>query len=81
MSIRVKMTIRVIGWEVWFGQKLRRYRDFISINVRMLTLCYHYVIIYAYSTQIMLLQRSSDEFFHAHQSIFYLLKEGGQSEQ
>ena len=74
MKIRGKMTIRAIGWEVRFGKKLRRYIEFINLNVCMLPLCYHYVIIYAYSTQIMLLQRISVTLFHAHRSIFYLLK-------
>ena len=71
------IAIRAIGWEVRFGQQFRRYRYFISLNVRMLPLCYRYVIIYAYSTQNMLLQRSSVALFDAYQSIFYLLKEGG----
>ena len=65
------MTIRAIGWlDLWVGQKIRRYRDFISFHFRMLPLCYHYVIIYAYFTQIMLLQRSSVMLFHAHQYFF-----------
>ena len=71
------MTIRAIGWEVRFGQKFIRYGDFISLNVRMLPLCYLYVISDVYSTQIMILQRSSVTLFDAYQSIFYLLKEGG----
>ena len=62
--------ICAIGWEVLFGQQFRRYTDFISLNVRMLPLCHRYVIIYAYYTQIMLLQRSSVTLFHAYQSIF-----------
>ena len=52
MTIWENMTICAIGLEVWFGQKLRRYREFISLNFSMLPLCYRYVIIYAYSTQI-----------------------------
>ena len=50
--------IREIGWEVWFGQHLRRYREFMSLNFCMLLLCYHYVIVYAVFTRIMLRQRS-----------------------
>ena len=81
MTIRGKMRIRAIGWEVRFRQKLRSYREFISLNARMLPLWNPCVIIYAYSTQIVLLQRSSVRLFHAHQSIFYLLKEGGKFEK
>ena len=45
-------------WEVRFGQHFRRYGEFISLNFCMLLLCYHYVIIYAVFTLIMLWQRS-----------------------
>ena len=62
------MTVRVIGCEVRFGQIFRRYREFISLYVRMLPLCYRYVIIYAYFTQIMLLKRISVTLFHSYQS-------------
>ena len=81
MTIWGKMTSCAIGLEVRVGQKLTSYREFIILNVSMLPLCYSYVIIYAYSTQIMLLQRSSVMLFQSHQSIFYLLKEGGQFDQ
>ena len=47
--------------------KIRRYREFISFHFSMLPLCYRYIIIYAYSTQIMLIQRRSVMLFHAHQ--------------
>ena len=76
-----RMMIHVIGWEVQFSKQFRRNREFISLNVRMLPLCYLYVNIYAYSTQIMLLQRSGVTLFHDYQYIFYLLKEGWQFEQ
>ena len=52
------MMIRAIVWDVWFSQQFRRYIDFIGFNVCMLPLYDHYGIIYAYSTQIMLLQRA-----------------------
>ena len=57
-----RRTIQAIGWEVRFGQKFRRYREFIRLNVRMLPLWYRYVIIYAYSTKITLLKRSIQKF-------------------
>ena len=50
--------IREIGWEVRFGQHFRRYREFTSLNFRMLLLFYHYVIVYAVFTRIMLWQRN-----------------------
>ena len=43
--------IQEIGWEVRFGQHFSRYRDFMSLNFRMLLLCYHYVIVYAVFTK------------------------------
>ena len=62
--------IRAIGWEVRLGQQFRSCREFISLNVRMVTLYYHYVIIYAYSKKVMLVQRSSVTLFDAYQSKF-----------
>ena len=47
-----------MGWEVRFGQNFRRYREFMSFNFHMLLLCYHYVIVYAVFTRIMLRQKS-----------------------
>ena len=53
-----RTTIRAIGWEVQFGQHFRRYREFMSLNFCILLLRYRCVIVYAYYTQIMLLQIS-----------------------
>ena len=53
-----RKSICKIGWGVWFGQHFRRYREFMSLDFCMLLLCYHYVIVYAVFTRIMLLQRS-----------------------
>ena len=49
--------INGIGCEVRFGQHFRGYREFMRLNFCMLLLCYRYVIVYAYYTRIMLLQR------------------------
>ena len=76
MTIWGKMKICAIGLEVRVGQKLRRYREFISLNFCILPLCYRYVIIYAYYTKNMLLQKSSVTLFCAHQSIFTSSKNG-----
>ena len=46
-----RMTIWAIGWEVRSGQHFRRFIEFISLNFRMLLLCYHYVIVYAVFTK------------------------------
>ena len=55
----ISMTIHAIGGrEVWFGQHLRRYRELTSLNFCMLLLCYLYVVVYDFYTQIMLLQIS-----------------------
>ena len=64
-----RKSIRAIGWEVRFGQNFRRYREFMNLNFCMLLLCYCYVIIYAYSTHIMILLRSNVTWFYASQSL------------
>ena len=53
-----RRTIRAIGWEVWFGHNFRSSRELMSLNFCMLILCYHYVIVYAVFTRVMLRQRS-----------------------
>ena len=45
-----------------------------SLNFRMILLCYHCVIVYADYTRIMLLQRSCVMWFRASQSLLYPLK-------
>ena len=50
-------TIWAIGWEVWFCQHFRGSIKFTGSNFRMLLLWYHYVIIHAVFTRIMLWQR------------------------
>ena len=41
---RRRGTIWSMRWEVWSGQYFRRSREFISLNFRMLLLCYHYIL-------------------------------------
>ena len=57
-QIHGRMTIHTIcGWEVWFDKYFRSYREFTSLNFCMFLLCYRYIVIYAFNTQVMLLQR------------------------
>ena len=51
-------TIQAIGWEVRFVQHFRRSRELMSLNFRMPLLCYHYIIVFAVFTPIMLRQIS-----------------------
>ena len=53
-----RMMIFAIGWDVRFGQHLRRYIELMSLNFRILCLCYHYFLVYAVFKQIILEQRS-----------------------
>ena len=46
-----RRTILAIVWEVRFGHHFRRSKEFMSLNVCMLLLCYHYVIVYAVFTK------------------------------
>ena len=46
-----------------------------SLNFHMLLLCYRCVIVYAYYTKIMILQRSAVTWFYDSQSILYFSKE------
>ena len=50
--------IQEIGWDVRFGQHLRRYIELMSLNFRILCLCYHYVLVYAVFKQVILEKRS-----------------------
>ena len=59
LQSHTSMTINAIGRRrVWFGQHFRRYRELMSLNFCMLILCYIYVVVYDFYTQIMLLQIS-----------------------
>ena len=74
--IQRRLTICTIGWqEVRFGQYFRRYREFMSLHFRMVILCYCYVIVYAYYTHIMILQRSNVTWFYDSHSLLYFSKE------
>ena len=68
------MISAIVGREVWFGQYFRRYREFMSLKFRMLLLCYRYVIVYAYYTHIMILQRSNVTWFYDSHSLLYFSK-------
>ena len=49
-----RRTIREIGWEVRLVHHFRKSRELMSLNFCMLLLCYHYVIVYAVFTGVML---------------------------
>ena len=75
-SPQIRRTMQSIGWEVRSGQHFRRSREFMSLNFRMLLLCYHYIINYAVFTRIMILQRSDIIWFYDSWSLLCSLKEG-----
>ena len=69
-----RRAIQAIGWEVQSSQHFRRSREFMSLNFRMLILCYHYIIDYAAFTRILLMQRSDIIWFYDSQYLSCSLK-------